>query len=182
MCILRVLCFVMDVTYSYVNDYHCESEAEDDDEDVPEPPRKRRRLNDENRTWLKDADFESSAEAEASIDKALWKICSENRTAAGFRVEYRCVHGAFRRRECPTGLYLLYHSTSQKVTRFKADADHDNHVTQLRRGLTDEAKTFIREKFDDGIRKPKAILSLMRQKHLPEPPKAKVISYLQTLR
>mgnify|MGYP006965707201 CR=1 FL=1 len=58
---------------------------------------------------------------------------------------------AYRQAECPAGLYLLHHSTSLRVTRFKTDEDHDNHVTQVRRGFTDEIKKFVRAKFDDGV-------------------------------
>lgn len=134
------------------------------------------------RTWLRDAEFETQEEAEASIDKTLWKICCSNNTTADLRVEYRCSGGAYRKTECPTGLYLLYHCTSSKVSRYRVDADHDNHVTQLKRGLTDDIKKFAREKFDDGIRKPKAILALIRHNHLAEPPKTRLVSYLQQLR
>ena len=51
-------------------------------------------------------------------EKALhhtWKKCSRSETPLSVRVDYRCTAGAYRRNECPAGLYLLYHGNSTKV-------------------------------------------------------------------
>ena len=142
-------------------------------------PRKKKRL--PNRIWLKRAEFNSPKEAEQAVNP-MWKKSSSKNTPHGLRVEYRCTGGTYRINECPAGLYLLYHSTSSKVSLFRTDSDHDNHVPDPRRGLSQELKLFIAEKFEEGIQKPNALLALIRQKKMKEPAKTKIITYLKTLR
>lgn len=57
---------------TFLDDFEV-NETTDSDEEVTEPPMKRRRGS--NRIWLKDADLNSSKEAEESIDTSLWKKC-----------------------------------------------------------------------------------------------------------
>lgn len=163
----------------YLSDYSemCES----DDEENYEPPPKRRRSC--NRPWTKSEEFGTGAEAEAAVAaKNIWSKCSTNACSDGVKVEYRCAAGQYRRNECPARLYILYHSDSAAASIFHTDCEHANHSNTPVRGLPFEMKQFIREKFDEGIRKPNAIIAAMRMKKMAEPSKAKLRSYLQQVR
>lgn len=166
----------MDATY--LEDFQ-ESSDSDDEVDEYEPPSKKMRG--KARLWVKDAHYNSKEEAEELVDTSMWKKCSSQNTMEGVRVEYRCTGGLYRKAECPAGIYLLYHASSSEVSRFRVDVEHDNH-NNPQRGLTAEIKTIIREKFEEGTRKPNAILQTFRKKHMPEPPRSKVVNYLRTLR
>ena len=56
--------------------------------------------------------------------------------------------------------------------------DH-SHVPK--QGLTAEDKLFVREKFEEGITKPNALLDLFRKKQRTEPARSKLTTYLRTL-
>ncbi|KAK7601130.1 hypothetical protein V9T40_008571 [Parthenolecanium corni] len=163
---------------SYLNDFNDDSES---DSECCEPKPKKRRTS--YRNWSKKQDFSSPAEAEDFVTrKVIWKKCSSKNTTAGLRVEYHCTAGQYRRKECPAGLYLLYHSSSNSVLLYETECEHDNHVTDPIRELSNDMKLFIKEKFNEGIQKPDAILAVIRQKKLVEPPKSRIISYLKILR
>ena len=106
----------------------------------------------------------------------------ENITPSGHRITFRCSGGQFRSKECPAGLYLLYHADSQKVSMYETACAHDNHTDESSRGLSSEVKEFMKEKFKDGVRKPNAILALFREKQMKEPNKSKLSTFLKTLR
>lgn len=116
--------------------------------------------------------------------KNIWKKSSSKNTADGHKVADQCAAGTYRRNECPASIYLLYHSTSNQVSMFKTDCEHDNHSDNPSRGLSTDMKNFIKEKFDEGFRKPNSILAVMRKKntYMNEPPKSNLISYLRLLR
>lgn len=162
--------------FSYADPF-AESESEDDV--VLEPKPKRRKLG--NRCWVKIEEFENAEVAQKAVNP-VWKKSSSKNTKDGLRVEYRCSKGAYRRLECPAGLYLLYHADSSAVTMYQTDCDHENHDTAPNRGLAAHMKTFIREKFNEGITKPNALLMLIRKKQMAEPQKSKIVSYLTSLR
>lgn len=167
--------------FTYIDDFHDESSSSEDEElDAEQPQRKRRRVN---RTWLKGETYESSAEAEEYVrSNKFWKISSSTSTASGKRVDYRCAAGKYRVNECPAGLYLLYHSTNLRVSVYRTENEHKNHITEPTRGLSIDVKNFVERKYKDGITKPKALLHLIRDSEMPEPPKSKLVSFLRTLR
>jgi hypothetical protein len=144
-----------------------------------EPKPKRRRV--ANRVWLKEEEFQSPDEALKAVSPT-WKKSSRKYTNEGYRVEYRCTKGKYRKKECPAGLMLLYHSSSGNVSLYRTDTEHGNHVTTPSRGLSAEIKTFLQEKVNEGVHKPNALLALIRRKGLVEPAKQKIIAYLRTLR
>lgn len=164
---------------TFIHDFNDESSSED--ELVHEqPPRKRRRIN---RVWLKEVTYESSKGAEEFVQsKNIWKITSSTNTSSGKRVDYRCTAAKYRVSECPAGLYLLYHSENQRVSVYCTTNAHANHVTDPGRGLSTDLKTFIKSKYKDGVTKPKALLHLIRDNHMIEPKKSKLVSFLATLR
>ena len=128
-------------------------------------------------------DFNSAKEADEAVNaKGIWKKCDSYSTADGLKVRYRCTAAKYRCSECPASLYLLFHSTSKKVSMFQTEGGHANHKSDPTRGLSNDVKRFIRAKFEDGITKPNALLTLMRNKKMTEPPKAKLITYLRVLR
>ena len=134
----------MDLTYV---DEYCESSGEANDADE-EPKVKRRRLN---RIWVERELFESPEEAKVAVEtKRIWKVSSTKETTSGTRVNYRCTLGQYRSLECRAGLYLLYHSTSNRVSLFVTENDHENHQTNPKRGLASNVKTFIRQKYGEG--------------------------------
>lgn len=166
------------MTSTFVSDFYDDSDL---DEETCESAIKRRRGN--NRTWRKIAEFESPTEAEESVnEERIWKKCDLKETTEGEKVVYRCTAGRYRKEECPAGLYLLYHCDSEAVSMFKTESNHANHVDDPTRGLSAEMQRFVKEKFSDGIRKPNAILDLIRQKKIKEPSKQKLKSFLQRLR
>jgi hypothetical protein len=66
---------------------------------------------------------------------------------------------------------------------YKTQCDHDNHCTDPTRGLSTAVKLFVQQKFNDGITKSAlAILNLILQNKMPEPPKVKLINFLKTVR
>ena len=132
----------MDV--SYAEDFYDEvSSSEDDELHSPEP--KRRRVN---RVWLLQETFASSKEANDAVQaRKIWKISASKRTNSGLRVEYRCTATKYRVNECPAALYLLHHSTNATVSLYKTTDDHANHVDDPTRGLSNEVKTFVAEKY-----------------------------------
>lgn len=163
----------------YVEDFNGD-ESEDEDVVGVEPKRKRQA----NRVWIKKEEFSSAEDAEkAVLSQHIWKKSSTKSTLDGCKVEYRCTKGKYRVLECPAGLYLLYHSTNLKVSLFTTECGHDNHNADLpTRGLRHEMKTFVKQKYEDGIKKPNAILAIIRQQNMTEPPKSKLIAYLKQLR
>lgn len=161
---------------TYLEDFN-ESEGE---ENVVGKPKRTRQ---QNRIWLKREEFDSAEEAEKDVNsKKIWKKSSSKNTLDGSKVEYRCIGGKYRNNECPAGIYLLYHATSAKVSLFTTECDYDNHNTEPARGLDNELKNFIKQKYEDGIQKPNAILAVIRQNKMTEPQKSKLLNYLKQLR
>lgn len=98
-------------------------------------------------------------------------------------MEYRCSKGKYRQQECPSKLYLLYHCNSTKVSLFTTEAAHDHdNIVESSRGLKNEIKEFVKQKYEEGIQKPNALLAIIRQNKLNEPPKSKLKSFLKRLR
>lgn len=164
---------------TFIADYESSS-SEYELSDDEQPQRKRRRIN---RTWFCEVTFESSKEAEEYVQsKNIWSIISSTHTSSGKRVDYRCRAAKYRVSECPAGLYLLYHSENLRVSVYCTTNAHANHVTDPGRGLSTDLKTFIKSKYMDGITKPKALLHLIRDNHMIEPQKSKLVSFLAKLR
>lgn len=173
-----VYLYIRSSIMSYIPDF---TVSEEEEEEVYEPPQKRRRG--PNRVWKKTATFQCSREAQKAVeDRLIWKNCGTNDCADGKKVEYRCTAATYRNNECPARLHLLYHSDSQAVSLFETKSEHYNHVSDPTRGLSIQMKSFVKEKFEEGIRKPKGLLNLIRGKGMVEPSTTKLKSYLQQLR
>lgn len=129
-------------------------------------------------------EFESKEDAERAVAlEKVWKRTSVQKTFDGEKVIFRCIAGKYRVAECPVGVYLLYHSDSAKVSFFKTDCSHKNHDSHPSKGLPHDLKTFIREKFEEGIRKPNAVLHAIKcSQKFSEPPKNQVVCFLQQIR
>ena len=65
---------------------------------------------------------------------------------------------------------------------FETEDAHDNHETNPTKGLFDEVKKYVAAKYFEGIRKPKALLDLLRKGNFTEPNKSKLETYLRALR
>ncbi|CAG9856466.1 unnamed protein product [Phyllotreta striolata] len=128
------------------------------------PKRKRQ----PNRLWIKSREFDSVEEAHREVSgQKVWKIASKKSTLDGCKVEYRCSAGKYRVKECPAGLYLLYHSAGGKVSLFSTQRghEHDDSADLSGRGLSQHVKNFIKERFaedtiyfDVAFKNPKIIL------------------------
>jgi hypothetical protein len=163
---------------TYIADFKDDDLSSEDE--LSEPAPKRRRMT---RIWIQNAMFDCQEDAEKAVqDEKIWKKSASVKTASGTRIEYRCTSAKYRVRECPAGLYLLYHSTGKNVSLFKTTCEHANHVDDPDRGLPNQLKVFIREKYSEGITKPNAILDLIKKYKLVEPPKPKLVAFLRTLR
>jgi len=112
----------------------------------------------------------------------IWRKSSSKYTLDGRRVEFRCTGGKYRIADCPASVYLLYHADSYDVSLFKTEADHGNHNAEPSRGLPAGLKVFVTKKFNDGLTKPNAILNVIRERNMTEPPKSKLVNFLQQLR
>lgn len=83
----------------------------------------------------------------------------------------------------PSWVILLYDSYSEKVSLYETECGHENQVTDPTRGLSPDLKDFIRKKFNEGVKKPNSLLyPSIRQAVLKELDKAKVVSFLKTVR
>ena len=162
-------------------DEYEESEAELSEYE-PRPKRRRKMK----RKWSMKEKFDSAEAAEKAVEEMkIWSKCSTKNTSQGKTVYYRCTEGTFRKDgcpDCPAGVYLLYHSTSDDVSLYEADEGHANHTTEPSRGLSDAMKSFIREKYSEGITMPEKILCVIRNAGKPEPSKTQVCSFLATLK
>lgn len=138
-----------------------------------------------NRSWFKVLEYNTPEEAENYVkNEFTWSKSSSKKNLEGTRVEYRCNKGSYRYNECPSSLYLLYHIDSTRVSIFKTlnEHQHDANDEDNKRGLSQETKMFIKSKFEDGVKKPNAILTLFKMSNLKAPPKKKVNGYLRLLR
>lgn len=68
------------------------------------------------------------------------------------------------------------------MSLFETEDIHENHVTDPVRGLPSNVKTFVREKYNDGITKPNNLLERIRTAKLIVPHKSQLVSFLQGLR
>jgi len=161
----------------FVPDFDVKSDSSEDDSPAP----KRRRG--PNRSWLQTAQFPTAQEAEQSLsEKGIWKKAVSRTSYEGRKIEYRCTEGLYRKQECPVGLYLLYHATNLTVSMFETECGHSNHEQQPQRGLSVDVSEYVKTKFEDVIRKREQILTLTRRNKVTEPPKAKLVNFLKSLR
>lgn len=66
---------------------------------------------------------------------------------------------------------------------FKTDSDHENDESEPAGGLPADMKAFIRNKFEEGIQKPNAVLYAIQSGNMTEPLKGQLSlpTYLQQL-
>lgn len=144
---------------------------------------KTRRRRQPNRVFINFEIFHSAEEAEENvISQNIWRKASVKNSLDGRQVHYRCSAGKYRANECPAGLYLLYHSNSNKVSMFLTESTHNNHFMEQVPDLDYDTKVFIKDKFEEGVQHLDTILTHMRRLNMKEPPKTKLISYIKQLR
>jgi len=164
----------MDVSYE---ENFCDGDTSSDDE-VRSPEPKRRCI--ANRVWLLRETFDSSKEAEDAIEsRKIWSKSASRKTTSGLRFEYRCTADKYRVNECPASVYLLYHSTNASVSLYETSDEHANPVDDPTRGLSNELKTFVEEKYRE---EPKTILHAIQQRNMTEPQNQNSLTFLATLR
>lgn len=128
------------------------------------------------KSWMKYADYDCAAAAEASIE-STWSKHYTNHSEIGRKVYYRCKRKKLRGPQCKASIYLLYHADSDKVSVFKTEADHDQ-CEEYERGIRADVKKCINELYMDGITKPKQIIRALQSRQLETPPLRKIKNYL----
>lgn len=124
----------------------------------------------------------SAKDAEDFIEREnIWKKITSYKSSEGLKVTFRCTGGRYRKNECPAGKYLLYHSECMKVTLFETEDEHANHVAKSR-GLSLSAKLLSRQLYNDGIKKPNAIIAAFRSRNEEPPVKSQLKTFLTSIR
>ncbi|XP_031346018.1 uncharacterized protein LOC116172859 [Photinus pyralis] len=115
------------------------------------------------RVWRKQVVFDDAKEAEKCIeDEKIWKKITSYNSVDGLKVTFRCTGGQYRRNEFPAGRYLLYHSENMKIAT--------------------SAKLLVRQLYNDGIKKPNAIIAAFRARKEQPPVKSQLKTFLTSLR
>ena len=128
--------------------YQSPVDESDPDTDADEPTKEAGKRRD--RRWIYDSAFEDQDAAQAWLAEeaqSLWSKTKAPRIVeSGERVEYRCNLVKKRGPQCNAAIYLLYHSTSLRVSLYKTDHDHNYdeiNVGIKRQGITAATKKAI---------------------------------------
>ena len=144
---------------------------------------KNKRARGKARSWTKINVFEEASEAELYVKNArVWSKASAKQSHSGERVEFRCKKGKYRENECPSAIYLLYHSKDRKVTLFATNNEHNHQNVKSTYGMDKETQQFVINLFQKGVDKPNAIIAAFKGTNLLEPSKSKFINFLRRLR
>jgi hypothetical protein len=97
------------------------------------------------RRWVKDMVFNNAVEAtEAVMKENQWSHHYTNTTAEGKKKYFRCNKVKFRGKQCDTGIYLLFNSTSDEVTLYRAKSNHTHdQIQEKTSAITNEVKEVI---------------------------------------
>ncbi|GBO05312.1 hypothetical protein AVEN_27780-1 [Araneus ventricosus] len=107
----------------FFSNYHSESDEEINETNVRKRKEKRKRI------WIKSKEFETSElEINYVENFKTWKKITTYNSSSVCKVTYRCTAHEYRKNECPTGIYLLFHSESSAVSLYEAQNEHSNHV------------------------------------------------------
>ncbi|GBM54102.1 hypothetical protein AVEN_247713-1 [Araneus ventricosus] len=160
----------------FFSNYHSENDEVINETNVNKCKEQRKRI------WIKSKEFETAKLDINYVDnlKTGTKITTCN-SSAGCKVTYCCTAGEYRSNECPAGIYLLFHSESSVVSVYETQNEHSNHAGR-NRGLSMVAREMVRQLFEDGIRKPNAIVAAFQNRCLKEPKKLKLKNFLVKLR
>lgn len=79
-----------------------------------------------------------------------WSVRDKYGTREGSKVVYRCKAVRRRGKQCPASVYLLYHATTECVSLYRKEAEHDHTDNRPTRGLPSEIRPFVEEKVEDG--------------------------------
>jgi len=156
-------------------DFVSESESSEGDENsYPETFHKKFTR----QTYSQHLIFSSKLEATSFVkaEKIWTQRTTDRRGDNGTRIYYDCK----MQRSCPCKLYLCLDPSSQNVSLFLTESEH-NHAEKVV-GLSEVMKTEVRNVFDLGIRTPHMILKALAEKQLDLPEKTKLCNFLKTLR
>ena len=87
-------------------------------------------------------------------NEATWRIQATKRNLDGTKVYYVCRFG----RKCPSKRYIFYPNDNSPAVLYTNEEDHVEHEGP-KRGIPSHTKNAIKELFQDGVQKPKQILS-----------------------
>ncbi|GBL78082.1 hypothetical protein AVEN_143380-1 [Araneus ventricosus] len=160
----------------FFSNYRSESDEEINKTNV------RKRKGQRKRIWIKSKEFETAELAINYVDNfKTWKKITTYNSSAGCKVTYRCTTGEYRKNECPAGIYFLFYSENSVVSLYEAQNEHSNQVDG-NRGLPMVAREMVRQLFEDGIRKPNAMLAAFQNRGLKEPEILKLKNFLAKVR
>ncbi len=130
-----------------------EDDFDNSDSESFHPPKKKKAI-----PWRRVIESEVEPE-EAVKQEGVWKKESTKNTYDGKKVYYTCKYGS----NCEAKLYILYPSDGSRDVLYRSDIEHGNH-DKVVRGIPPAAKEEITQLFKDGIRKPKEILRVLRER------------------
>jgi len=126
-----------------------------------EPQAKRQR---QSHNWIRVKCFATGKEALDFVKgEKLWTRSGRNDGLQGRKLSYNCKYS----KECGAKVYVLLKCDSQDAELYQTTADH-SHDPKFR-GLTDPTKEKVIQLLNDGVNKPKIILSKIREYGLEEP-------------
>lgn len=128
--------------------------------------------------------FATKEAAEAAVEsEQKWSKYYVKDTLKGRRIKYRCNEVKYRSKQCPAGLYLLYHSDDSNVSLFRCTSDHvhDTDGQSIAGKLPSGAQNVIRECFNRNM-KPKAIRFALSERGYGVVQTTKLSAFLKKLR
>ena len=111
----------------------------------------------------------------------IWSYYFKNKTIGGEKVNYRCNRVKAKESQCKAQLYLLYHAAEENVSLYKTTIGHTCNGSKGN-GIDADVKLFINEQMQNGINKPKIILSNIKRNGLPVPKTTQLNNYLKQYR
>jgi len=99
------------------------------------------------------------------MGEKLWRMSGKNDGLRGRKISYNCKYSKL----CGAKVYLLFKYDSDDAELYRTTSEH-THDDPKCRGLTDSTKEKVIQLLNDGVNKPKIILSTIKECGLEEPP------------
>lgn len=113
----------------------------------------------------------------------MWSKYYVKDTTKGRRVKYRCNAVQYRGKQCPAGIYLLFHAENENVSLFRCHSEHvhDSDGQTISGTLSDAVQSIIRDCFHQNM-KPKAMKYVLASKGHGVVQQSRLTSFLRKLR
>ena len=128
--------------------------------------------------WTKVKAFNNGKEAtDFVLAEKLWRRCGKYNGTDGLKIQYNCKVSS----DCAAKVYVFVKCESQQADLYQTTAEHD-HKPKPQWGLPETTKDKVKQLYNDGVTKPKLILTKIRSCGMEEPTKGALSSYLVRLR